>query len=139
MEITAAEKNLAPEQVFQLLEKFGEGSYGTVYKAKHLRTGRICAVKQIPVDNDLEETIKEINVMTAFSSDHLVQFYASYLTETLLWIVMELCDAGSVSDVMTLCDSCLSEDMIANICSNVLQGLAYIHDKRKIHRDIKAA
>ena len=35
---------------------------------------------------------------------------------------MELCDAGSVSDVMTLCDSCLSEDMIATICLNVLQG-----------------
>ncbi len=77
--------------------------------------------------------------MTTFSSDHLVQFYASYLTEDTLWIVMELCAAGSVSDVMTLCDSCLSEDMIAVICLNVLKGLAYLHERRKIHRDIKAA
>ncbi|KAJ3332199.1 hypothetical protein HDU91_003145, partial [Kappamyces sp. JEL0680] len=62
---------------------------------------------------------------------------------------MELCAAGSVSDVMTLCDSCLSEDMISTICKHVLkvwrklaahtQGLAYLHEKRKIHRDIKAA
>jgi serine/threonine kinase 3 len=52
---------------------------------------------------------------------------------------MELCSAGSVSDVMSLCDSCMSESMIASICYNVLQGLSYIHSHRKIHRDIKAA
>ena len=54
-------------------------------------------------------------------------------------IVMELCSAGSVSDVMSLCDSCLDEEMISCICYNVLHGLSYIHNKRKIHRDIKAA
>lgn len=52
---------------------------------------------------------------------------------------MELCAAGSVSDVMTLCESCLTEEMIATVCADVLKGLAYLHEKRKIHRDIKAA
>ena len=51
---------------------------------------------------------------------------------------MEFCAAGSVSDVMKLCDSCLTEDMISLICRQVLHGLVYLHDKRQIHRDIKA-
>lgn len=77
--------------------------------------------------------------MTDFSSDYLIKFYASFLTDDALWIVMEICKAGSVSDLMSLCAVCLSEDMISSICYDVLQALAYIHENRKIHRDIKAA
>jgi serine/threonine kinase 3 len=137
--VTEEEKNDDPTHVFQILEKVGEGSYGSVYKARHNRTGTICAIKQIPVEKDLDETIKEINIMTAFKSEHLVKFFASYLTDEALWIVMEICPAGSVSDVMNLCDTCLTEEMIASVCLDVLQGLNYIHNNRKIHRDIKAA
>lgn len=137
--VTEEEKNQDPNDVFELLEKFGEGSYGTVYKARHIKSKQICAIKQIPVDNDLEDTIREINIMTGFNSDFLVKFYASYLTNESLWIVMELCEAGSVLDVMNMRDLCMTEEMIASICYNVIKGLEYIHSKRKIHRDIKAA
>ncbi|KAJ3323861.1 Serine/threonine-protein kinase 4 [Boothiomyces sp. JEL0866] len=137
--VTEEEKNQDPNQVFELLEKFGSGSYGTVYKALHKSSGKICAIKQIPVENDLNDTIREISIMTGFESQYLVHFHASYLTDEALWIVMELCEAGSVSDVMTLCDTCLSEEMISLICYDVLNGLNYLHEKRKIHRDIKAA
>ena len=84
--VTEEERNQDPKLVFELLEKFGEGSFGTVFKARHKRTGRICAVKQIPVENDLEETIREIHIMTGFASDYLVRFFASYLTEESLWV-----------------------------------------------------
>ncbi|KAI8892681.1 kinase-like domain-containing protein [Globomyces pollinis-pini] len=137
--ITEQEKAEDPNKVFQILEKFGEGSFGTVYKAIHLRTQKLCAIKQISAESDLDETIREINIMTGFASEFIVQFYGSYLTDTALWIVMELCQAGSVSTVMTLCDTCMSEEMIAEICEKVLHGLDYLHERRKIHRDIKAA
>lgn len=80
--ITEAELRQPPASVFQLLDKVGEGSFGTVFKAKHIASGKICAVKQIPADNDLEETIKEITTMTGFASDHLVKFYGSSLDLT---------------------------------------------------------
>ena len=53
-------------------------------------------------------------------------------------IVMEFCGAGSVRRIMRVLDSPLSEMEISGICFSCLEGLAYLHDKRLIHRDIKA-
>ena len=52
---------------------------------------------------------------------------------------MEYCQAGSVSDVMRLCRSTLSDEQIAYVMKDSLKGLMYIHSKKKIHRDIKGA
>ena len=92
----------------------------------------------IPIEKDLDESIKEISHMTGNDSPFVVQFYGSYIRDTALWIVMEYCAAGSVSDIMNLCDISLVEDQIASVCFQVLQGLSYLHSMRKIHRDIKA-
>ena len=139
MQISPSELKKDPTELFDLVEKIGVGSYGTVYRAIHKRTGQLCAIKLIPVESGLDENIQEINTMTAFESEYLVKFYASFMTVETLWIVMEFCEAGSVADVITLCESCLSEEMIRSICYDVLSGLSYIHSLRKIHRDIKAA
>ncbi|KAI8926841.1 kinase-like domain-containing protein [Entophlyctis helioformis] len=138
LELTEQELSSDPTTLFTLLAKVGEGSYGTVHKAIHRRTGMVCAIKRIPIDNDLDQNTKEINIMTGFASPFVVQFYGSFLHDNDLWIVMEYCEAGSVADVMRLCGSCLTEPMIALVCANVLHGLCYLHDRRKIHRDIKA-
>ncbi|KAL2914909.1 hypothetical protein HK105_205450 [Polyrhizophydium stewartii] len=136
--LTEHELQADPREVFELVAKVGEGSYGSVHKAVIKRTGQPCAIKKIPIDNDLEQNIKEIRIMTGFESAYVVQYYGSYFLEDELWIVMEFCAAGSVADVMRMCDSCLTEDMIATVCRHVLLGLVYLHDRRKIHRDVKA-
>lgn len=51
---------------------------------------------------------------------------------------MEYAAGGSVSDLMKLCKTTLNEEQIATICKDVLHGLADLHEKRRIHRDIKA-
>ncbi|ELK19478.1 Nik-related protein kinase [Pteropus alecto] len=53
-------------------------------------------------------------------------------------MVMELCAAGSVTDVVRMTrNQSLKEDWIAYICREILQGLAHLHAHRVIHRDIK--
>jgi len=71
-------------------------------------------------------------------SPYIISYYGSYFKENELWIVMEYCGAGSVSDLMRITDKTMNEDQIAVILKDALKGLLYLHSKRKIHRDIKA-
>ncbi|XP_060679863.1 serine/threonine-protein kinase 3 isoform X2 [Hemiscyllium ocellatum] len=127
-----------PEEVFDVLEKLGEGSYGSVFKAIHKESGQVVAIKQVPVESDLQEIIKEISIMQQCDSAYVVNYYGSYFKNTDLWIVMEYCGAGSVSDIIRLRNKTLTEDEIATILKSTLKGLEYLHFMRKIHRDIKA-
>ena len=52
---------------------------------------------------------------------------------------MEYCSAGSVADVIKVTKKTLDEVQIASVCQAVLRGLEYLHDTKKIHRDIKAS
>ncbi|XP_042896675.1 serine/threonine-protein kinase 3 [Parasteatoda tepidariorum] len=127
-----------PEEVFDIICKLGEGSYGSVYKALHKESGQVLAIKQVPVDTDLQEIIKEISIMQQCDSPYVVKYYGSYFKGTDLWIVMEYCGGGSVSDLMRIRKKTLMEHEIATILCDTLRGLSYLHSRRKIHRDIKA-
>ncbi|KAJ8259585.1 hypothetical protein GJAV_G00171130 [Gymnothorax javanicus] len=127
-----------PEEVFDMLEKLGEGSYGSVFKANYKETGEIVAIKQVPVESDLQEIIKEISIMQQCNSPHVVKYYGSYFKGSDLWIVMEYCGAGSISDIIRLRNKTLTEEEIATVVQSTLKGLEYLHFMRKIHRDIKA-
>ena len=89
-----------PDEVFDIVSKLGEGSYGCVFKAIHKDSKQVLAIKQVPVDTDLQDIIKEISIMQQCVSPYVVRYYGSYFKNTDLWIVMEYCGAGSVSDIM---------------------------------------
>uniref|UniRef100_A0A1I8QFB0 non-specific serine/threonine protein kinase n=1 Tax=Stomoxys calcitrans TaxID=35570 RepID=A0A1I8QFB0_STOCA len=127
-----------PEKVFDIICKLGEGSYGSVYKALHKESTSIVAIKLVPVESDLHDIIKEISIMQQCDSPYVVRYYGSYFKQYDLWICMEYCGAGSVSDIMRLRKKTLTEDEISTILSDTLKGLVYLHLRRKIHRDIKA-
>ncbi|VIO88677.1 Uncharacterized protein BM_BM3378 [Brugia malayi] len=136
--LDAISLNKPPEEVFDIVGKLGEGSYGSVHKAIHKETGHVLAVKKVPVDTDLQEIIKEISIMQQCDSKYVVKYYGSYFKNSDLWIVMEYCGAGSVSDIMRIRKKTLNEAEIGAVTRDVLKGLRYLHDLKKIHRDIKA-
>ncbi len=121
-----------------MLEILGEGSFGEVYKALHKETGNIVAVKKIPVSQDHESLKKEIQILKKCKSPYIVQYYGSYMKDNDLWLILEYCNPGSVADLIKITKKTLSETEIASICHAVLKGLEYLHDTKKIHRDIKA-
>mmetsp|Transcript_50558 Transcript_50558/g.109923 ORF Transcript_50558/g.109923 Transcript_50558/m.109923 type:complete len:173 (+) Transcript_50558:2-520(+) len=69
---------------------------------------------------------------------NVVQFYEYFQTEEDLWIVMEYCEAGSVCDILEICEITLTEGQIAAIAAGTLLALDFLHGAKKIHRDIKA-
>lgn len=82
---------------------------------------------------------KEIDILKRCDSPYVVRYYGSYQKDGDLWIVMELCAAGSLADLMAIADISLLEEEIAEAMAITLMGLAYLHsEKRIIHRDLKA-
>jgi len=61
-------------------------SYGSVYKALHKESGQVLAIKQVPVDTDLQDIIKEISIMQQCDSAYIVKYYGSYFKNTDLWV-----------------------------------------------------
>jgi len=133
---------LSPEQndprlVFTLTEKIGEGSYGSVWRVTHNKTGKKYAVKRVGIDNDLDDLLLEIMFMKSCISDNIVRYFGSYVCGQELWIVMEFCSGGSVSDLMRVTLQTLTEPQIVSVVRDMLKGLQFLHSKKKIHRDVK--
>ena len=62
-----------PDEVFDIISKLGEGSYGSVFKALHKESQQVLAIKQVPVDTDLQDIIKEISIMQQCVSPYVVR------------------------------------------------------------------
>ncbi|PWY99358.1 Pkinase-domain-containing protein [Testicularia cyperi] len=125
---------------YELLEKLGTGSFGTVYKAMHKETKQIVAIKQIDLedsDDDISEIQQEIAHLAQCDSEWVTRYYGSFVKGYKLWIIMEYLAGGSCLDLLKA--GAFSESHIAVICRELLLGLEYLHNEGKIHRDIKAA
>ncbi|SJX65598.1 Ste20-like kinase Don3 [Sporisorium reilianum f. sp. reilianum] len=125
---------------YELLEKIGAGSFGTVYKAMHKESRQIVAIKQVDLedsDDDISEIQQEIAHLAQCDSEWVTRYYGSFVKGYKLWIIMEYLAGGSCLDLLKA--GPFSEAHIAIICRELLLGLEYLHNEGKIHRDIKAA
>ncbi|THD23611.1 Serine/threonine-protein kinase OSR1 [Fasciola hepatica] len=137
------------KSAFEFGKSIGQGATSVVFEALCPANSRRCAIKIINLEKcstsaSLEEINREIKSMKNMKNENIVAYYASFVDATELCIVMDLCQRGSLLDVIKYTQSkrdvsygVFDENTIATILRDVLRGLAYIHENGLVHRDLK--
>jgi len=138
---------------YKKLNIAGEGTFGQVYKAKHIKTGIICALKKVRLENEKEgfpvTTVREVKILRQLRHPNIVTLL-DVLTdkpnatdfrkekECAFYLVFEYMH----HDLMGLIESKLvhfKEHHIQSLAKQLLEGLNYTHKKGFLHRDIKCS
>lgn len=128
-----------PEKLFEIISQIGSGSYGSVHKALIRKTGKLAAVKKINMEDgeEFSDIENEITMLETCDHPNVVAYYGAFQKEQVMWICMEFCGAGAVSDMYNALQKHLEEPAICSIMFYSLKGLDYLHKEHKVHRDIK--
>jgi cyclin-dependent kinase 2 len=124
---------------FERLEKIGEGTYGVVYKAKVKGSGRTVALKKIRLDSECEgvpsTAIREISLLRELDHPNIVNLMEVLHCDRKLYLVFEYLDYD-LKKFMDRTPNIKPEHVKAYIYQ-VLDGIAFCHSHRVLHRDLK--
>ncbi|XP_054312826.1 cyclin-dependent kinase 3 isoform X2 [Pongo pygmaeus] len=127
--------------VFQKVEKIGEGTYGVVYKAKNRETGQLVALKKIRLDLEMEgvpsTAIREISLLKELKHPNIVRLLDVVHNERKLYLVFEFLSQDLKKYMDSTPGSELPLHLIKSYLFQLLQGVSFCHSHRVIHRDLK--
>ncbi|XP_041722679.1 STE20-like serine/threonine-protein kinase isoform X3 [Coregonus clupeaformis] len=129
-----------PEEIWEIIGELGDGAFGKVYKAQNKQTGTLAAAKVIDTktEEELEDYMVEIDILASCDHRYIVKLLDAFYYESKLWILIEFCAGGAVDAVMLELERPLTEPQIRVVCRQTLEALAYLHEIKVIHRDLKA-
>jgi len=136
-------------ELFESLEQVGEGTYGQVYRAKNRESGETVALKRVRMDNEKEgfpiTAIREIKILKILNHKNVVRLKEIVTSKGAdynqgkgsIYMVMEFCD----HDLTGLTDAGqrFTVPQIKCYMKQLLEGLAYCHAQKVLHRDIKGS
>uniref|UniRef100_A0A8C2KHJ1 non-specific serine/threonine protein kinase n=1 Tax=Cyprinus carpio TaxID=7962 RepID=A0A8C2KHJ1_CYPCA len=133
-------RDINPEEIWEIVGELGDGAFGKVYKAQNKQTGILAAAKVIDTktEEELEDYMVEIDILASCDHQYIVKLLDAFYYESKLWILIEFCAGGAVDAVMLELERPLTEPQIRVVCKHTLEALAYLHENKIIHRDLKA-
>ena len=155
MSVSEANSRASNEKRFVFQSILGQGSFGTVMKAKDKVTGDLVAIKIVKAHSslldrilkrrskELTEAHQEVDILLKLSHKNVLHMESYYefsvkFKEVGLCIVTEYCSNGNLQQFLSSSDHSKPErDDCLNWYSQLTSGLAYIHSKGIVHRDLK--
>ncbi|XP_052185067.1 mitogen-activated protein kinase kinase kinase YODA-like isoform X2 [Diospyros lotus] len=140
-----AENPITPGSRWKKGKLLGRGTFGHVYVGFNRENGEMCAMKEVTLFSDdpkSKESAKqlgqEIALLSRLSHPNIVQYYGSEAVGDKLYIYLEYVSGGSIYKLLQEYGQ-FGELAIRNYTKQILSGLAYLHAKNTVHRDIKGA
>ncbi|KAA6400314.1 MAG: putative Serine/threonine-protein kinase [Streblomastix strix] len=130
-----------PEELFEIQEKLGEGTYGETFKAMHKETKQLCILER-NCFGDVSEVSKVkqvIHNLKQRNNPRFVKIIGAWKLSSLdIWVATELCENGSILNIYEFTKDGLSEQQLSFVLRCVLEGLIYLHSTNKIYKGIYA-
>ncbi|KAF8973684.1 hypothetical protein BDZ97DRAFT_1912158 [Flammula alnicola] len=120
----------------------GAGAFGSVYLALNLDSGSLMAVKEIKfqelsgLPNLFSQIKEELSVMEMLHHPNVVEYYGIEVHRDKVYIFEEYCQGGSLAALLEH-GRIEDEGIIQVYTMQMLDGLAYLHSRGIVHRDIK--
>ncbi|KAJ7236050.1 kinase-like domain-containing protein [Mycena haematopus] len=127
-----------PRTIYSVIRKLGQGWSGPVYQATESATGRSVTITHNDMANQQKYLFfNQISVMRELEHPNIISFVASYLVEPEeLWIVADYVEGCELTEIIR--NNRMTEDQMSNFVGEICKGLAYLHSKNIIHRDIRS-
>lgn len=132
---------------YEMKARLGEGSFGMVSKVRHRKTGKLYAMKSIPIANvpDPEVFQRELGIARQLKHPYIVHLRETFEDSEAYYLIMELCTGGdaldkviaSVQHIGNVTAGGLEPRQVAKYLWQMLNGIAYLHNYKFAHRDIK--
>ncbi|XP_037421713.1 mitogen-activated protein kinase kinase kinase 3-like isoform X1 [Triticum dicoccoides] len=123
----------------------GSGTFGQVYLGFNSEGGQMCAIKEVKViadDSNSKECLRQLNqemlLLNQLSHPNIVQYYGSELSSETLSVYLEFVSGGSIHKLLQEYGP-FGEAILRKYTAQILSGLAYLHGRNTVHRDIKGA
>lgn len=128
------------KRIYELKEELGKGSFATVKRAIHKKTGDVYAVKIIRKQELQPEELRAINdevkIMSAIKHDHCVGLYDMFESPRKVYMVLELLDGGELFDRIVQ-ENSFTEGAAAELTRCLADAIGYLHSRGIVHRDLK--
>jgi serine/threonine protein kinase len=126
---------------YRLTGVIGRGGMADVYRGEDQVLRRPVAVKVFRPGTDRNADrlrfLAEVRTLAGLAHPHLVALYDGGQDEARPWCVMQLMDGGTLADLDGADDGTASPTRVAAIGAQIADGLAYIHERGIVHRDVK--
>ena len=132
------ENKCLPTKKYKVIQKLGDGAYGTVYLATNLMTKQKVAMKKIDKvkDNEIDdmEIKNEIDILRKLDHPNIVKIIEFYSASKAYYIITDYCSCGELYNQIKFQ---YNEYQLSVLFYQVFSGLYYLHSKNIVHRDLK--